>query len=354
MAGMTSRERVLTTIKHQKPDRVPLLANSLDPKFLKTFGGGDSLKAYEFLQLDVFPIRLQIWCQGLPLSATLEMEIPEEDQTAGGLYAGWNGIDEFGRIWKRGSYMGGNLKTREDVEKYIPSLRLEERTPPDTVIRNKELHPDKAFAFFSHLGPFGLTMESIGFEQFFYSLFDNRNLVQDIIAKRTRWFIEVCKYVVGLGVADFVVMGDDVAFKNNTFVSPKDFMELAIPYYKQIVDSVKIPLFWHSDGFIEPFIDLAIGAGIKGLHAIEPVAGNDLGRIKEQYGDRLVLLGNVDCVHVLTQPDLEPVRKDVDRCMRQAKKGGGFMIDSSNSIHAACNIEAVKEMYRYALEVGTY
>jgi len=353
MKEMTSRERVMKTIKHQEPDRVPLFANALDPKFIKAFGNGDPLKAFEFLMLDVFPIRLQAWCQGIPQSASLVMEIPEEDQTAGGLFAGWNGIDEFGRIWKRGSYIGGSLRTWEDIETYIPPLKLDERTPPKIVRKNMNLYPDKAYAFICHLGPFGLTMESMGFEQFFYLLHDDRNLVKEVIKRRTDWFIETCRYMVELG-AEFVVMGDDVAFKGSTFVSPRDFKELAVPHYRRIVDSVEIPVFWHSDGFIEPLIDLVIEAGIKGLHAMEPVAGNDLGRIKDKYGDQLVLLGNVDCVNVLTQTDMDLVRKDVDRCMRQAKKGGGFLIETSNSIHSGCTSEAVKEMYRYALEVGKY
>jgi uroporphyrinogen decarboxylase len=84
------------------------------------------------------------------------------------------------------------------------------------------------------------------------------------------------------------------------------------------------------------------------------VAGNDLGRVKEKYGDKLVLLGNVDCVTVLTTTDLDLVRKDVDRCMGQAKKGGGYMLATSNSLHTSCTLEAVKEMYRYGAEVGKY
>jgi uroporphyrinogen-III decarboxylase len=101
-------------------------------------------------------------------------------------------------------------------------------------------------------------------------------------------------------------------------------------------------------------LDIAVEAGLAGMHALEPLAGNDLGRIKTQFGDRLVLVGNVDCAEVLTSSDLDRVRKDVDRCFKAAKKGGGFMLDSSNSLHAGCTVEAVMEMYRYAREAGQY
>lgn len=350
---MTSRERVLITINHKEPDRVPLYTYGLDPKFIKAFGQGDPIKAFEFLQLDCFSIRLVMWCQGMPILAPLIMDIPEEDQTAGGTYGGWNGVDEFGRIWKRGSCIGGALKTWEDIEKYIPPLKLEERIPPDLMEKYREAYPDKIYVLNGHLGPFGLTLESMGFEHFFYSLYDDRNLVKEVIERRTNWFIEICRYAAEVG-ADIIVMGDDVAYKGHTYVSPKDFEELAIPSYKRIVDSVKVPVFWHSDGFIEPLIDLAIHAGIKGLQCMEPLAGNDMGRIKEKYGDRLVLIGNVNSVEALSQRDIDVVRRDVERCMKQAKKGGGYMISSDSSLHAGCNEDAVKEMHRYALEIGGY
>jgi uroporphyrinogen decarboxylase len=213
-------------------------------------------------------------------------------------------------------------------------------------------YPDKAYCLNSHLGPFGLTIESMGFEYFCYSLYDDRDLVKSILDKRAHWFIEICQYVESLGV-DFLIMGDDVAFKQKTFVSTRDFKELAIPCYERIVESLSIPVFWHSEGYIEPLIGLAIEAGIKGLHAIGPLAGNDLGRIKQKYGDKLVLLGNVDCIEVLTQNDLERVRKDVDRCIAAAKAGGGFIL-SSASFHGQCKLEALVEMFRYAKIVARY
>jgi len=353
MDTMTSRERVLSAIHHREPDRVPLYAFSLDPKFIRAFGDGNPFKAFDALGLDSFPIRVQNWCQGVPLLASLVMEIPEDQQTAGGAFAGWNGIDEFGRIWERGSYIGGALKTWDDIDKYVPPLKLEERTPPELMQKYKDLYPDKAYALNHHSGPFGLTMESMGFEHFFFMLYDDRDLVKEVLERRTKWYIEVCKYVQDLG-ADYLVMGDDVAYKGKTFVSPEDFTELAIPLYKRIVDALDIPVFWHSDGYVRPLIGLALDAGIRGFHALEPVAGNDLGEIKSKYGDRAVLIGNVDCVNVLTTTDLALVRAEVDRCMSQAKKGGGFMIATSNSLHGACTPEAVWEMYRYAREVGAY
>jgi len=353
MAKMTSKERVLAAFNGQIPDQVPVLTFGIDPKFITKLGAGTLAKTFETLGLDVHPIYSQNWCQGIPLSASLSRDVPEEMQTSGGTFGGWDGIDEFGRIWKRGSYVGGVIRTEEDIEQYVPDLKLEERTDP---VRTKSIinkRPDKCFALITHTGPFGLSMESIGFEEFFYMFVDNRAFVEKLIWKRTRWFAEIAAHSAELG-ADFIMMGDDVAFKGRTFISPEDFKELMVPCYRYIVTRAGIPVIWHSDGYITPLLDAAVESGMAGVHSLEPTAGVNLGEVKQDYGDRLVLVGNVDCGEVLSQDDLGKVRREVRRCMNQAKENGRYILSDSNSIHAGCNPEAVVEMFRYAREIGAY
>lgn len=350
---MTSKDRVLAAMSGDIPDRVPTLTFGIDPKFIRKLGEGTLAKTLDILGLDVYPIYSQNWCEGVPLSASLSREVPDDMQTSGGIYGGWDGIDEFGRVWKRGSYMSGAIRTEDDVELYVPDLRLEERTDPAHTKYIISKHPDKAFCLTSHTGPFGLTMESIGFEDFFYIYVDNREFIERLVWERTKWFAEIAAYGTELG-ADLILMGDDVAFKGRTFISPTDFEALMVPCYRHIVQRAGIPVIWHSDGYIAPLLNTAIEAGFAGVHSLEPTAGVDLGEVKRDYGDRLVLIGNVDCGQVLCQGDLEKVRGEVSRCMGQAKEGGRYILSDSNSIHAGCYPEAVVEMFRYAREIGGY
>ena len=210
---MTSKERVLATLAGRIPDRVPVLTFGIDPKIIKILGEGNIERTLQMLGLDVHPIYSQNWCQGVPLSAGLSREIPEEMKTSGGIYGGWDGIDEFGRIWKKGSYVGGVVRTEEDIEHYVPELRLEERTDPTRTRAMIKKHPDKAFCLSTHTGPFGLTMESVGFENFFYFFMDNREFIKRLLWARTKWFAEIAAYSAELG-ADFILMGDELAFKH--------------------------------------------------------------------------------------------------------------------------------------------
>ena len=353
MVEMTSRERVLCTLRGDLPDRVPTLTFGIDPKIMTAVGEGSITRTYDVFGLDVHPIFCQNWCQGIPLNAALSLDVPPDQQTAGGTYAGWNGVDEFGRLWKRGSYVGGVVKSEEDIERYVPQLVLDERMDPEktrVLVKNR---PDKAFCLATHTGPFGLTLESIGFEEFFYVYMDDRPFIERLLWERTRWFAEIAARGAELG-ADFVLMGDDAAFKGRTYISPADFEELVVPCYAAIVRRAGITVMWHSDGYIKPLLNAAVMAGLVGVHSLEPKAGVDLGEVKKAFGDKLVLAVNVDCGEALIGSDLELVRREVRRCMTQAKEGGRYMLSDSNSIHAGCNPEAVKEMYRYAREIGLY
>jgi uroporphyrinogen decarboxylase len=217
----------------------------------------------------------------------------------------------------------------------------------------KKNYSDHAFALFSHSGPLGLTIEAFGLIEFCYALFDKRALIQESAELKTEWFIETSKYAVELGV-DFVILGDDMGFKGHGYVSPSDFKELAFPYYRRIVDSISVPVFWHSEGYIRDYLPMAIEAGIKGIHAIEPEAGMDMGEIKREFGKDLVLLGNMDGNQVLCQPDLRLVRKEVDRCLREGMEGGGYMLSIAGSAHEGVQLEALIEMCRYLQEAGIY
>jgi len=119
------------------------------------------------------------------------------------------------------------------------------------------------------------------------------------------------------------------------------------------IDELDEPLIWHSDGDFRSLLPMAVEAGFAGIHALEPDAGMDLGRVKREFGDKLVLVGNVD-TQVLFASNPDAVHREVERCMNQGAFGGGYMFASCNSIFPGMNPETVREMYRYAAKTGHY
>lgn len=351
---MNSRERVLTTIQHRQPDRVPLFFNSIEASLVRAISQGDMIQAWTQLGVDVFVIPRKSWCQDKPSGLGYSPDPPPPEESLGGaIYAGWNGIDEFGRRWEHGRYLGGAVASRDDLKKYSPELKIADRYNAQLMEDWKRNHPDRAFALFSHAGPLGLTIEAFGLIEFCYALIDNRSLIKESVELKTEWFIETAKYAVDMGV-DFVVMGDDMGFKGHGYVSPSDFRELAFPYYRRIVDAISVPVFWHSEGYIRDYLPMAVEAGIKGTHGIEPAAGMDMKEIKKEFGRDLVLMGNMDGNQIMCQSDLELVRREVDRCLQEGMEGGGFFLSIAGSAHDGVQLEALIEMCRYLQEVGTY
>lgn len=130
---------------------------------------------------------------------------------------------------------------------------------------------------------------------------------------------------VNAAEVDFMMLGDDTGHKTGLMISPELFRELILPRYKEVLAVANVPVFWHSDGFIEPILPMIIEVGFAGIHSLEPTEGVDMGRVKEQYGGQLVLAGNLDCTNVLARQDIPRVHRDVERCMEQGAPDGGYL-----------------------------
>jgi uroporphyrinogen decarboxylase len=306
---MKPRERVLTALEHQEPDRVPRFEIWIDDCMVDELGQNDLQSAHVNLGLD---------CVMIP------------SHYPAGSNAWRDGVDEWGRVWKNGFYVDGVVDTEAD-------LRMER-------------YPDHCFIYGSHIGPFTAGYMAMGFERFFLRLLEKPAFVHKLLQARTEWCIAMYRKAIKLGV-DVAVLGDDAGHNKGPMISPEMWREFILPYHRRIVEELDVPVIWHSDGAIEPLLPMAIEAGFVGVHPLEPAAGMDLGKIKREFGGDLALIGNVD-VDVLCNSDLDAVREEVS--IEQGAAGGGYMISSCSSIFEGMNPASVVEMFRYAGEIASY
>ena len=124
---MNSRERVLTTFNFREPDRVPLFEAWIETEIMEVIGGGNPYKTREILDLDCFPIAV-----GHPPNTN----------------AWRTGIDEWGRIFKDGWYVGGVIKDFKDLEKYYPPLEYAKAWFPEKVINNTKEKYGETYALY--------------------------------------------------------------------------------------------------------------------------------------------------------------------------------------------------------------
>jgi uroporphyrinogen decarboxylase len=321
---MTPRERVHAALQRRPTDRVPRLEVWIDA-LLEKFDLPDTTAAHAYFGQD-----------GIMLPSTT----PSDSN------AWQTGIDEWGRVWKAGMYMDGVLKTRADLEKYSPPPAYADQFFEGEVVQGvRKRYPDHFHFFGTHIGPFMQSYMAMGMADFFMRIIDQPDFVHALLAQRTAWAIAVFQTAVQHG-AELIIMGDDACSRKGPMISPAMWREFVLPYHQQIVDALDVPVIWHSDGNIIPLLPPAVEAGFRGVHGLEPVAGIDLAQVKAEYGEQLILIGNIDVNH-LCGSDLDAVRADVDRCLRQGAPGGGYLISTSNSIFAGMNGTAVAEMFTY-------
>jgi uroporphyrinogen decarboxylase len=328
---MKPRERVLAALQHREADRVPRFEIWIDA-LLDELGQDDPSDAYANLGQD-----------GVLMPS----------QSPPGSNAWRDGVDEWGRVWKKGMYVAGAVDTEADRRRFSPPLDYVTLFfDSDRVWSVRNRHPDHCFFYGTHAGPFTAAYMAMGFERFFARLMDDPAFIHRLLEVRTDWCIALYQEAVRLG-AELLVLGDDAGHRDGPMISPLMWRESVLPCHRRIVEELNVPLIWHSDGNVESLLPMAIEAGFIGVHGLEPAAGMDLSRIKREYGQDLVLIGNVD-VRVLCGSDLEAVRREVRRCIQEGAPGGGYMLASCNSIFDGMNPAAAAEMFRYQEEVGVY
>jgi uroporphyrinogen decarboxylase len=208
----------------------------------------------------------------------------------------------------------------------------------------------------SFADPFNVANEVRGAANHYMDFVRSPDLVDRLAGLIRDYYLRYIGNCIEVGV-DIIHIAGDYATTKWPMLSREHFAKHVIPVLKALVDETKSRgayVVKHTDGNIMPIIDMILDTGINGLHPIDPNAGMDLGEVKEEYGHRVCLVGNVDCAYTLTWGTLEEVREDVKRCVRQAARGGGYICMSSNSIHSAVKPENYVEMVKAIREYGEY
>lgn len=149
--------------------------------------------------------------------------------------------------------------------------------------------------------------------------------------------------------------GGDLAFRNGPIYSPATFRNLMLPRLQEITraahDAGLIYLF-RTDGNVWPIAqELLVESGIDAYGEIEVDAGMDMGRLKREHPG-LTLWGGVSCMTTLVSGTPAEVREAVRQVIGTCAPGGGFILGSSNSIHAGIPTANFVAMQEAAREFG--
>jgi uroporphyrinogen decarboxylase len=185
---------------------------------------------------------------------------------------------------------------------------------------------------------------------------ENPQLPRDIAEMVSDYKIRLMRRAIGLG-ADVIVSGDDYAHRNAPIMSPAHFRQFVLPYLARTVEAAHemgVPYIKHTDGNIWSLLEDMVEVGIDAIDPLEPLAGMDIGKVKQKFGDRVAVVGNLDCGKLLPYATPAEVEEAVKETLAKAAPGGGHILASSNSIHPAVKPENYKAMAEAGKKWGRY
>jgi len=346
MQTLTSLERMMKAVHRQEPDAVPTFELDIDERVIEALKPGASYEDFvEYMDLDALCYHEM---------RTDYYEVLDEAKHI--VRDQWGAIKQYSGVSRAiPMVLEPALKSKEDLAKYVPP-------DPDRPSRFERLEETiKRFkgkrAIISVVRPFATIIGSLREQdELFKDLIRDPEFVEGLNEITDDYYRRYVKNLIDVGV-DMIIETADWAFTNGPMVAPKHMAKYIAPGLKKIVDychSRGIPCLKHTDGNIWAIFDIIVETGADGVHPIDPVAGMDIGEAKEKYGDKVCIMGNVDCGRLLSWGSKEEVREAVRDCIRKAGKGGGYICMSGNSIHGAVNPDNYAEMIRAIREYGKY
>ncbi|KAA3660251.1 MAG: hypothetical protein DWQ04_19970 [Chloroflexi bacterium] len=381
---MNSRERVLTALNHQEPDRIPFDLGG-------TGATGIHMTAYSNLrrhlalpdvnvrcediiqQLAVVDEdvadRLQTDCRNVAprSSAIYKMDFRDE-----GRYSAYT--DEWGIDWRmpkeKGFYYDMHrhpLKTAEsvaDVQGYVwPDARDPHRFA-GLRERAKAVHEQGKIVILGGLSAGVTEMHSWlrGYDTYYTDFYFQPELSEYLMDKVVE--LKMAYWERALAEAgefvDVVMEADDMAGQLRPLISPATYRQFIKPRHTKLFSFIKkqadVKVFFHSCGALRPLIPDIIESGADILNPVQKsAAGMDLVELKRDFGkDAVFWGGGVDTQHVFGNGTPAQVRDDVKESIDALANGGGWIFGTIHNTQANVPPENFMAMWETLQELGSY
>jgi uroporphyrinogen decarboxylase len=393
---MNSRERVRRAMRHELPDRVPVLCQlALGHYFLHSH----SPPAEIWFDSDVLIDTLRAFQQRYRFDGFL-INVPGRPPDWQRHLAARQSTDEGERlIWPNGLITlcvpddnaqtlraDGSPLPRVDAATVDPDDPAILRTPgyvwntwhaphlfdiaPDADLADPAAYPEwfsrgvrrarglapevsvhaEVFSPFTHL------MELFGYEQALVTLLDTPATCHRLL--------EMFAGMVRAQVRCYAPCEPDAilissAFAGAGFISRDMYREFVLPYERLVVDvvhAIRLPVYTHTCGAIGDRLDLMVDTGLDGIDTLDPppLGTVDLARAKRDFGQRLFFKGNLDAVNEMLRADDATFERAVQQRLEIGRPGSGYILSSACSVAPRVRPERLLRMVELAENQGRY
>jgi uroporphyrinogen decarboxylase len=382
---MNSRERLLETLDHKEPDRIPVdLGGSIVTSITKN--AYIALKRY--LGMEAEEIKIYDYVQQLPyIDESLLKRLDIDVRMAATLYA----VSESQEVYEEDNYYyfydrwGSKLRMPKKNGHYfdwvdfpiketsIENLNNYKWPEPDTrdyILRLKErvkdLYKNTDYALVGTAifggGVFEQPARIMRMEDFLSSLISNVKFADKVMEKIKDLYIENCsRYLEEIGnYIQVFVYWNDIATQSSFLISPEMFRKFVKPKDKEIIDAIKsktkAKIFYHSCGAVKELIPDLIDIGVDILNPVQVSAkGMDTKILKKEFGKYITFWGGgCDTQHVLPYGSTKEVKEEVKKRINDLAPGGGFVFNAVHNIQDDVPPQNIMSMFEALEEYGKY
>lgn len=382
---MTSCERVLKTLNHETPDRVPIdlggnqtgIHKNAYRNLIAHLGIQDEVRILDAVQQLAVPCeqvleRLRVDTRyiraGAPASWKGGIVQAQRDGR------GWHDLtDEFGIRWSMPDdtphYMDITLHplanaTLADVKNH-PWPRGDDPTR-FAGLRERALQLRKETPYAVVSGISGVVYEICwylrGLEQWFCDLMTQPEFCEAMLEQTLKFWLDWFRlFLDEVGdVVDVIMIGDDIAGQDGPLFNPQLYRRLVKPRHKRLVQYIRsrtnARIWYHTCGSCMEFIPDLLDNGIHILNPVQISARNmDPAELKRRFGRELAFWGGgCDAQHVLSRGTPAEVAANVRENVRALMPGGGYVFNNVHNIQGEVPPENIVTMFDTAYECGFY
>jgi len=397
---MTSRERVLKTLRHEEPDKIPIdfgamrstgimgIAYNNLKKHLGISNGYTYIYDIEQQLAEIEPVMFE----------RLQIDVIDLVNNFGRFQHDWNSWNlpdgsscyiheskypvKYDNQWvlKNGDRIVARMP---ETSYYFDTIYhpLETATSPSDIrdyrfhiLTDEELFDFETRAKFlfnetdlAIMGGFGGNILELGqtlrgWENFMVDLLANQSFAEDLMDAMTEAHLKNLKLFLQ-ATGDYIQIiqfGDDLGTQAGPQLSPDLYRELIKPRHEKIYTYAKkisnIYTFLHSCGSIYDLLPDIIDAGIDIINPVQTSAANmDPQRLKDEFGDKVTFWGGgIDTQSVLPNSNKEEIVLHVKERMDIFKPGGGFVFNQVHNIQANVRPENILAAYDAVIQNREY
>ena len=350
---MKHRERVLTALRHEEPDRVPLFYRDVpevDQRIQRDLGLRDREALLRYFDIDFR------WVEPRYVGPPLEDEHTGHRRDIWGVEYRYVLFSETAGYWEAVNHPLMDCEDPTALDNYPwPSLEWFDFSDLKNQVAAYDEYAIMTGPGCASPGLLQSPIQSlVGEEKSLMDLLLHPALFDALVQRTLDFVLPFIDRMLGAAGEriDFLRIGDDYGTQNGLLIAPDQWCKHIQPALKAMAGIAKkhgAYYYQHSCGSVRKLIPHLIQTGVDVLDPVQvKAAGMVPAELKAEFGDRLCFSGGVDEQELLSRGTPGDVQAGVHRLLDDMARGGGFFVGPTHNFQNDIRTDNIVAMYEAA------